>query len=143
MFKVVIGSLLSHWYLPTIYTDNRKGLEYHHCSAEALERIRLNQQSFNFTGGLKRLASFAGEPFEELVQDVNSWVNEIIRVRTNNLVHRGLRGDIEDARMFWPDDELGGLVRPPVFCNVRQRAGDVEVAERTGLLPPHFTWNAL
>ena len=114
-FKSVIGSLLSHWYLPTIYTDNR--FLNIIIAAETLERIRLNQQKFNFSEGLERLADFAGDPFESLVQDVKSWVNEIIRVRTNNLVHRGLRGDIEGPRMFWLSESLYFLV---VFCLLRE-----------------------
>ena len=114
-FKAVIGSLLSHWYLPTIYTDNR--FLNIIIAAEALERIRLNQQSFNFSDGLERLVSFAGEPFDGLVQDVKSWVNEIVRVRTNNLIHRGLRGDIEGPRMFWLSESVYFLV---VFCLLRE-----------------------
>ena len=114
-FKAVTGSLLSHWYLPAIYTDNR--FLNIIIAAEALERIRLNQQNFNFSDGLKRLVSFAGEPFEGLVQDVNLWVNEIIRVRTNNLVHRGLRGEIEGPRMFWLSESVYFLV---VFCLLRE-----------------------
>ena len=41
-FKPVIGSLLSHWYLSTIYADNR--FLNIIIAAEALERIRLNRK---------------------------------------------------------------------------------------------------
>ena len=121
-FRIVIDSLLSHWYLPTIYTDNR--FLNIIIAAEALERIRLNQQSFNFSDGLERLACFAGGHFEELVQDIEPWVNEIIRVRTNNLVHRGLREDIEGSRMFWLSESVYFLV---VFCLLKESG----VAEST------------
>ncbi len=114
-FKALIGSLLSHWYLPTIYTDNR--FLNIIIAAEALERIRLNQQTINFSDGLGRLASIAGEPFKGLVQDVKSWVNEIIRVRTNNLVHRGLHGGIGGPRMYWLSESVYFLV---VFCLLRE-----------------------
>ena len=114
-FKAVIGSLLSHWYLPTIYTDNR--FLNIIIAAEALERIRLNQQNLNFAKGLKRLVNYAGDPIQSMVSDVEGWVNEIVRVRQNNLVHRGLRGDAEGPRMFWLAESLYFLV---VFCLLRE-----------------------
>ena len=114
-FKTVIGSLLSHWYLPTIYTDNR--FLNIIIAAEALERIRLNQQNINFSKGLEHLACYAGKPFESLVQDVKSWVNEVVRLRVNNLVHRGLHGDIEGPRIFWLSESLYFLV---VLCLLRE-----------------------
>ena len=114
-FKPVIGSLLSHWYLPTIYTDNR--FLNIIIAAEALERIRLNQQNINFSKALERLADYAGTPFESFVQDVKPWVNEVVRLRTNNLVHRGLHGEIEGPRTFWLSESLYFLV---VLCLLRE-----------------------
>ena len=114
-FKPVIGSLLSHWYLPTIYTDNR--FLNIIIAAEALERIRLNQQNINFSKGLERMVDYAGKPFESLVQDVKPWVNEVVRLRINNLVHRGLHGDIEGPRIFWLSESLYFLV---VLCLLRE-----------------------
>ena len=114
-YKPVISSLLSHWYLPTIYTDNR--FLNIIIAAEALERIRLNQQNINFSKGLERLAYHAGKPFESLVQDVKPWVNEVVRFRTNNLVHRGLHEDIEGPRIFWLSESLYFLV---VLCLLRE-----------------------
>ena len=114
-FEPAINSLLGHWYLPTIYTDNR--LLNIIIAAETLERIRLGEQDFNLSEGLETLATFAGEPFNELVQDVKPWAKEIVIVRANNLVHRGLRGDIESSRMFWLSESLYFLV---VFCLLRE-----------------------
>lgn len=114
-FEPVIDSLLSHWYLPTIYADNR--FLNIIIAAEALERIRLNQQHINFSEGLERLAHFAGDPFRSLIQDVKPWVNEINRVRQNHLVHRGLRGDMEFSRMHWLSESVYFLV---VLCLLRE-----------------------
>ena len=114
-FKAVIGSLLSHWYLPDIYVDNR--FLNIIIAAEALERIRLNQQNFDFSDGLERLAGYAGRPFEALVQDVKSWVNEVIRIRINSVVHRGLHENIEGTRVFWLSESLYFLV---VLCLLRE-----------------------
>ena len=121
-FKTVVGSLLSHWYLPTIYTDNR--FLNIIIAAEALERIRQNQQNINFSNGLEGLANYAGKPFKMLVQDVKPWVNEVVRLRINNLVHRGLHGDIEGPRLFWLSESLYFLV---VLCLFRECG----VAEKT------------
>ena len=114
-FKPVIGSLLSHWYLPTMYTDNR--FLNIIIAAEALERIRRNRQSVNFSEGLESLADLAGDPFRSLVQDVQPWANEIIRARTNHLVHRGLHGDMDGLRMHWLAESLYFLV---VLCLLRE-----------------------
>ena len=60
-FELVISSLLSHRYSPGDYVENR--LLNVIIAAEALERIRLNQQNFNFKKGLTRLINYAGDPF--------------------------------------------------------------------------------
>ena len=114
-FKPVIDSLLSHWYLPIMYTDNR--FLNIIIAAEALERIRLNKQNFNFSKGLERLADYAGDPFKSLVQEFGPWIKEVVRLRINNLVHRGLHEDIEGPRMFWLSESLYFLV---VLCLLRE-----------------------
>ena len=114
-YKAVIGSLLSHWYLPTIYTDNR--FLNIIIAAEALVRIRLQKQRVDFRKGLERLADDAGAPFESLVQDVEPWVNEIRDARVNNLVHRGLYGDLEGIRMFWLSESVYFLV---ILCLLKE-----------------------
>ena len=114
-FRPVIDSLLSHWYLPSIYTENQ--FLNIIIAAEALERIRLDTQRFDFAKGLERLVAVAGDPFKALVQDVQLWVREIVRVRVNNLVHPGLRRDIEGARMLWLSESVYFLV---VLCLLRE-----------------------
>ena len=57
-FEPVIGSLLSHWYLPTMYTDNR--FLNIVIAAEAMERIRTGRQNIDFREGLESLARDAG-----------------------------------------------------------------------------------
>ena len=107
-YRLVIDSLLSHWYLPTIYTDNR--LLNIIIAAEALERIRLQQQNINFSDALKNLAKLAGSPFVAMVNDVDTWVEEIVRARINYLVHRGLHGNLEGQRMYTLSESLYFLV---------------------------------
>ena len=114
-FRPVIDSLLSHWYLPMIYTDNR--LLNMIIAAEALERIKLQKQNLDYSDALKSLAKVAGAPFSAMVQDVDAWVEEIVRARTNNLVHRGLQGDLEGQRMYTLSESLYFLV---VICLLRE-----------------------
>ena len=42
--------------------------------------------------------------------DVNSWVKEIVQVRNNNVVHRGLRGDVQGSRLYWLAESVYFLV---------------------------------
>ncbi len=114
-YKAVMGSLLSHWYLPSVYTDNR--LLNVIIASETLARIRLNRQNINFGLELRGLADYAGDPFSTLVQDVGSWVNEIVRARINNLVHRGLHDEIDTERMFWLSESVYFLV---VLCLLKE-----------------------
>ena len=69
-------------------------------AAEALARIRRKQQTIDFENELGALAREAGSTFGALVGDVNSWVKEIVQVRNNNVVHRGLRGDVQGSRLY-------------------------------------------
>ena len=114
-FRVVIDSLLSHWYLPTIYTDNR--LLNMIIAAEALHRIRIKKQNFDFCDALIDLAVLAGDPFKAIVRDVESWAKEVVQARINHLVHRGLHGNLEGKRMYDLSESLYFLV---VLCLLRE-----------------------
>ena len=114
-FRLVIDSLLSHWYLPAIYTDNR--LLNIIIAAEAFERVRLQTRKINFKDALKSLIKLAGAPFRVIVDNVDTWSNEIVRARVNNLVHRGMSGDLEGQRMYVLSESLYFLV---VLCLLRE-----------------------
>ena len=114
-YGAVIGSLLSHWYLPSLYEENRFLNVV--IAAEALERIRTQQQVLNFRHALQRLAKDAGDTFEALVDDIGAWSNEVTRVRVNHVVHRGLGGDINGLRLYDLTESLYYLV---VLCLLRE-----------------------
>ena len=114
-FRTVIDSLLSDWYLPRTYTDNR--LLNSIIAAEALERIRVQKQDVPFGDALKSLASLAGAPFREMVVDVESWAKEVVQARINHLVHRGLHESLEGKRMHDLSESLYFLV---VLCLLRE-----------------------
>ncbi len=114
-YGAVIGSLLSHWYLPSLYEENR--FLNVAIAAEAVERIRTREQDLKFQHALERLAENAGDTFEALVDDVKSWSREVVQVRVNQIVHRGLRGDIDGSRLYDLTESLYYLV---VLCLLRE-----------------------
>ena len=114
-FRTVIDSLLSDWYLPRTYTDNR--LLNSIIATEALERIRIKKQNFDFCDALIDLAVLAGDPFKAIVRDVESWAKEVVQARINHLVHRGLHENLEGKRMYDLSESLYFLV---VLCLLRE-----------------------
>ena len=113
-YQPVVGVLLSHWYIPRMYVDNRFFNAV--TAAEALERIRRNKQSFDFDDALRVLADKAGDAFEDLVGDVECWVKKVVRTRVNNVVHRGLH-ESEDPDLYLLSESLYFLV---VMCLLRE-----------------------
>ena len=113
-YRIVIDSLLSHSYSPWTYVDTQFFNSI--TAAEALIRIRLSKQIFNFDAELKRLAGEAGATFVQLVGNVNEWTNEVIRTRINNVVHRGLH-ETERPRLSLLADSLYFVV---VLCLLRE-----------------------
>ena len=61
--------------------------------------------------------SGSGDTFEALVDDVKSWSREVVQVRVNQIVHRGLRGDIDGSRLYDLTESLYYLV---VLCLLRE-----------------------
>ena len=57
-YGAVIGSLLSHWYLPSLYEENR--FLNVAIAAEAVERIRNREQDLKFQHALERLERMQG-----------------------------------------------------------------------------------
>ena len=113
-FQVTMGFLLSHWYLPRLYTETR----FLHLviAAESFQRITLQQQSFALSTALQDMASKTGI-FHQLVGDVSVWAQEVVRTRTEKAAHPGLRGDVDGTRMHWLAESLYVLV---VLCLLRE-----------------------
>ena len=139
-YGAVIGSLLGHWYLPSLYEENR--FLNVAIAAEAVERIRTQEQDLKFQPALERLAENAGDTFEALVDDVKSWSRELVRVRVNQIVHRGLRGDIDGSRLYDLTESLYYLVvlcllkecgvPENAFSNIKQHQRFRQLARRLG-----------
>lgn len=121
-FRLVVGSLLGHRYLPSIYTDNR--LLNMMIAAETLQRIRLQKQRIDFKKALIDSAAIAGDPFKAIVEDVAAWAKEVRGIRVNQLVHRGLHESPDGQRMYAVSESLYLLV---ILCLLRE----CEVSEET------------
>lgn len=114
-YRMVIGTLMNYWYAPE-QTEESKFFNVI-TAAEALARIRVQQQNINFGRELKLLACNAGHAFKALVGDVDSWVNEVVRIRNNNVVHSGLRGYADGFKLFDLSESVYFLV---VLCLLRE-----------------------
>ena len=132
-FKPVIDSLLSHWYIPRMYTENRFFNAI--VAAETLETIRLGKQNISFHKALTSLTSEAGSTFAALVGNVDIWIKRVVRARHNNVVHRGLR-ERESPNLWLLSESVYFLV---VLCLLR-RCGVPEGAFSRLQRNPRFRW---
>ena len=135
-FESVIGSLMRHWYIPSMYAQDRFFNSV--VAAEALARIRTGQQSIKLQRELTTLASYAGEVFSSIVDDIDSWSRCVVRIRDNNVAHIGLRANVESSVLYYLSESLYFLV---VLCLLRKcevssetlaRIRDRERARRLG-----------
>ncbi len=113
-FKVTIGYLMNHWYLPGLYAETR--FLHSVIAAESFERIRRQKPDFAFIGALTTIANDAGVA-EELVGDVSVWAREVKSTRNKKVVHAGLGGEVDRERLHWLAESLYVLV---VICLLRE-----------------------
>ena len=114
-YETVISSLMGNWYLPGLYSDLR--FLNAAIAAEALERIKTQKQILDFRRALLSLAKQAGDTFHALVNGIESWSREITQIRVNQVVHRGLGGDIDWSRLYDLTESLYYLV---VLCLLKE-----------------------
>ena len=90
-YSVVIALLVSHWYVPPLYQEQR----YFNTIVAAESLIRIRKQEQNIKSLKKELIDVAGKIetlFAPLVGDLAVWAREVVRTRDNYVVHPGLRG---------------------------------------------------
>ena len=123
--RIVLSALMNYWYVPE-QTEESKFFNVI-AAAEALARIRAQQQNVNFKRELKSLACNAGHSFKILVGDVDCWVNEIVQTRINNVGHRGLRGYADSIRLSMLSESVYLLV---VLCLLRECEVSADASNR-------------
>ena len=62
------------------------------------------------TTGSANSFSTVGEPFRDLVAEVDRWANRIARTRDNYVVHPGLRGNPDGEDLYWKTEAVYTLV---------------------------------
>ena len=95
----VVGLLTSHWYMPTLYIENRFFNAI--TAAETLQRIREPKSKDTLRDKLRGLACQVGAPFVNLVGDVDSWANIVVKTRNRRIVHRGLHENSAIDEIYW------------------------------------------
>ena len=88
-YHAVLSHLVSHWYQEPLYAETRFNTQV--IAAESILRIRHVEKKVHLRKGLNELADEVGQPFSDLVGDVDAWAQKVVFTRINNVVHRGLR----------------------------------------------------
>ena len=107
-FGTVVRLLVSHWYFPDSYTQNR--FRDIITAAEAFERIRTGKQNTPLKRALLTMLSEAGDAGRRLVTDATAWASEIVKMRAVNVVHPGLGKSVDAAKMFYLSESVYLLV---------------------------------
>ena len=114
-YSVVVALLVSHWYVPPLYQEQRYFNAY--VAAETLIRIRkkekhvnLKKEKFTLKKGLQELAGEVDTVFAPLVGDLTAWAQEVVRTRNNFVVHPGLRGNSDGYRLYLLSESIYLLV---------------------------------
>ena len=107
-YSVVVALLVSHWYVPPLYQEQR----YFNAvvAAETLIRIRKKEQDVNLKKGLQELAGEVDAVFAPLVGDLTAWAQEVVRTRSNFVVHPGLLGNSDGYRLYLLSESIYLLV---------------------------------
>ena len=114
-YSVVVSLLVSHWYVPPLYQEQRYFNAF--VAAETLIRIRKKEkhvnprkEKFTLKKGLQELAGEVDAVFAPLVGDLTAWVQEVVRTRNNIVVHPGLRGNSDGYRLYLLSESIYLLV---------------------------------
>ena len=94
-YSVVIALLVSHWYVPPLFQEQR----YFNAvvAVETLIRIRRNTNDIKLRKALGDLVQEVDSLFGPLVGDLKRWTQEVVRSRDNYVVHPGLRGNSDGS----------------------------------------------
>ena len=107
-YSVVVALLVSHWYVPPLYQEQR----YFNAvvAVETLIRIRRNKNGITLRKALGDLVQEVDSLFGPLVGDLKRWTQEVVRTRDNYVVHPGLRGNSDGYRLYLLSESIYVLV---------------------------------
>ena len=107
-YSVVVALLVSHWYVPPLYQEQRYSNAV--TAVETLIRIRKKEQHVNLKKGLQELAGEVDAVFAPIVRNLTEWAREVVRTRDNFVVHPGLRGNSDGYRLYLLSESIYLLV---------------------------------
>ena len=112
-YSAVVALLVSHWYVPQMYQEQR----YFNAvvAVETLIRIRKRgipkrERSFKLREEVHDLARNLDDLFVPLVGDLHEWAGQVVRTRHNFVVHPGLRGKSDGYRLYLLSESIYLLV---------------------------------
>ena len=107
-YSVVVALLVSHWYVPPLYQEQR----YFNAvvAAETLIRVRKRTPRINLKAELHDLARELDSLFVHLVGDLLGWAGEVVQTRVNYVVHPGLQGNSDGYRLYLLSESIYVLV---------------------------------
>ena len=107
-YSVVVALLVSHWYVPPLYQEQR----YFNAvvAAETLIRVRKKKPRINLKEELHDLARELDSLFVHLVGDLFGWAGEVVRTRINYVVHPGLQENSDGYRLYLLSESIYSLV---------------------------------
>ena len=136
-YSVVIALLVSHWYVPPLYQEQR----YFNAIVAAESLIRIRKQEQNIKNLKKELIDLAEkiEPlFVPLVGDHRKWAGEVVRTRVNYVVHPGRQGSGDGYRQYLLSESIYLLV----VLTLLRECGASDDALKKIQSHGHFRWLA-
>lgn len=112
--RSALGRVMATRYSTSMYLSDR--LLNRAAALEALDRIRTGSKNTVFATRLRRCAALAGEPFTELVGDVNAWVRTFKDDRDDIAHHYGRRSRRHTREQLFLADSAYWLF---VMCMMR------------------------
>lgn len=135
-YSVVIALLVSHWYVPPLYQEQR----YFNAIVAAESLIRIRKQKQDIKNLRKELIDLAGKIetlFVPLVGDRSKWAGEVVRTRAEYVVHPGL-GHSDGYRLYLLSESIYLLVVLSLFLE----CGVAEKSLKNVLNHGHYKWLA-
>ena len=135
-YSMVVALLVSHWYVPPLYQEQR----YFNAvvAAESLIRIRKQEQDIKLKKELIDLAAKIEPLFVVLVGDSRKWAGEVVRTRDNYVVHPGRRGSGDGYRLY----QLSESIYLLVVLTLLRECGVSDDALKKIQNHGHFRWLA-
>jgi len=132
--RSALGRVMATRYSPSMYVSDR--LLNRAAAIEAFDRNETGFENSSFATRLTRCTELAGDPFQDLVQDVDRWVREVKDDRDDIAHHYGRRLRHQTREQLSLSDSVYWLF---VYCMMRL-AGASDAAFERAARNPSVRW---